>query len=275
MDRKALKNAARQSVAQARGNPKRITLIFVLAQVVLVALEWGLIELIDRSASHTQYLSQALSAETRRYVLMMVVSLVCQMVMILTAMGYAGFALDISRGDEVSPRTLLDGFRFWSRTILLYLMTSILLGVWATLFSMPASYLLSALYLYGMLDENLLMSLMTLVAIVVMFLVSYRYRMAWFLFLDNPRQPVRLILTRAKLLTKTHRLELFALDLSFVPWLLLCVLTCGVLLIWKLPYIAATYAHAYSALQADWEKRQQKLEEFREQQRRWLEQNRL
>jgi uncharacterized membrane protein len=44
-------------------------------------------------------------------------------------------------------------------------------------------------------------------------------------------------------------MQLFLLDLSFLPWLVLCACTGGILLIWKLPYIVTTYAHAYATLQ--------------------------
>ena len=275
MDRKALKDAAKVSVDQAKGNPKTVTLICLGALLVLVLSEWGLTRLIDSMNTHSHYLSQSLSAETRSYVLMMVVSLVCQLAAILVTMGYASFALALSRGKAFSPDTLLDGFRLWSRTILLYLYTSVLLSLWATLLSMPVSYLLSALYLTGAVNEEQLMMLLLICVSLVMFLMSYRYRMAWFLFLDDPAQPIAQVITRAKLLTKTHRFQLFLLDLSFLPWFLLCLLTCGVLLIWKMPYFAATYAHAYQRLLEDADRRQKHMEEVLEQQRQWLEQNRF
>ena len=39
--------------------------------------------------------------------------------------------------------------------------------------------------------------------------------------------------------------RLFYIDLTFVPLMLLCVLTCGIGLLWLMPYMQATKANFY------------------------------
>ena len=42
-----------------------------------------------------------------------------------------------------------------------------------------------------------------------------------------------------------HKMELFVLDLSFIGWYLLCVITFGIAFIWVAPYIQATKTNFY------------------------------
>ena len=270
MDLKAFKQRAKESLLIARGDPKILTLLFLVAVALLFGLEWGLTELSDRLGGGGNYLSQTLTAGYRSYLIAMAASLVCQLVMMILWVGYDRMALALSREEEFGNGTLLEGFTLWSRCILLYVYLSALTGLWGTLVSMPASYAVTALYLAGMLTENSLMNVMTAVAAVAMLAVSYRYRMAFFILLDGPEKPIRQIVTEAKELTKTHRWQLFRMDLSFVPWVLLSALTCGVLLIWKLPYMACAYAHAYGFMLEDFRQREKKLDDLLEQQRQWL-----
>ena len=157
---------------------------------------------------------------------------------------------------------LLEGFRLWGKTTLLYIYVSVLLALWSTVFAMPASYTAAALYMAGTISEDTMLLLMTGYMSLVMFIFSYRYRMAWFVLLDGPEKSIRGIIAETKAINRTHRGQLFLLDVSFVPWCLLCCLTCGVLFIWKLPYITATYAHAYHHMLEDYGVRQQRLEEI-------------
>ena len=99
---------------------------------------------------------------------------------------------------------------------------------------------------------------------------TYRYRMAQYVLLDNPQLSIRQVLARTKAINKVHRWELFLLDLSFVPWYLLCLLTLGILFIWKLPYLSATYAHAYNYMVEDFTQRQARLQAILDQQRRQM-----
>ena len=268
MDRKLLKAQAKESVANARGNAKIVTLLFLVALVVLEGLSLGVSELLDRTRGTHQYLSQTLSSGVRTYVLIMAIGLACQLVMVLFYLGYQSVALRICDQEEFDRGSLLDGFRIWGRGLMLYVYISLLLALWGSLLSIPASYVLVALYQAGVLNEMGMANVMMVIVAVVMAIWSYRYRMAYFLLLEDPEKPVRQILNEAKAINQTHRWHLFLLDMSFVPWLLLCVLTCGILLIWKLPYIITTYAHTYRFLQEDYREKQIRLEAMLEEQRR-------
>lgn len=275
MNRRGLKEASRQCIRDACYSTKTITLVCLLSILVLTAAEWGLTTLVQRFNQTGHYLSQTLSAGTRNFIIIFLISLVCQLLLILLLMGYASFSLKLSRRESFSLSVLMDGFRLWGRAVLLYLMTSVMLSLWASVFSLPVSYLFSALYMSGTIDEAAVFQLLLGYTALIMFIFSYRYRMAWFILLDQPELPTRQVLYQAKSINRVHRGRLFLMDLSFLPWLLLSVLTCGILLIWKLPYITATYAHAYNYMLKDYAVRQKRLQELLEQQRTRLEQNRF
>lgn len=275
MDRRMLKESARQSVLEARGPVKRVTLILVLCAAALILAEWGLGALAERSASGSHYLSQTLSAQSRSYAVVMLVSLVFQFLLVMLWAGYCAFSLQLTRDEEIAPGVLLEGFRLWGRVVLLHLYTALLRSLWAIIFSMPVSYVLSALFLAGTISEDLMFPIMMVYAGLVMFIVSYRYRMAWRVMLDAPEKPIRQVVNEAKAINMTHRGQLFLMDLSFVPWGLLCVLTCGVLLIWKLPYVVCTYSHAYRYMLEDYGIRQQRMEQLLAEQQERFRQNRF
>ena len=47
---------------------------------------------------------------------------------------------------------------------------------------------------------------------------------------------------------KGHRFEFFVLQLSFIGWAILAVLTCGIGFIWLEPYMQVTYVKFYESL---------------------------
>lgn len=267
MNRRGLKDASRQCLKDAAYSTKGVTLVFLVVGIVLALLEWGANLLVESMGSGGRYLSDSIAAGGRNYLILFVLSLVLQLVTVLLNLGYTDFSLRLSRKEEYGMNILLSGFSFWGKAILLYLLTSVLLSLWSSLFAMPVSYLLAMLFTAGVIGEDLVYGLLLAYIALVMFIISYRYRMAWFVLLDDPELSARQVLNQAKAINKVHRWQLFLLDLSFLPWLLLCTATCGILLIWKLPYITATYAHTYNWMLEDYARRQKRLEELLEQQR--------
>ncbi len=246
MDRKRYKELAKRRI---RGT-KRVTLVFLLTILVLSAAELGLETLSSQTTSTGQSLSRGLSAGASTYATVMVLSLVLQMLQRMSTVGYEAFGLAASRSEPFSMGTLLRGVQLWSRVILLELFISLLTALWSCLGMIPVSYLL-LLVAEGMSEEMLETALLGAVFL-VMAVVSYRYRMAWFVLLDHPELSIRQIVTETRTINRGHRLWLFVTDLSFLPWMLLSVVTCGILLLWKLPYMVRTYAHAYQAMAADY-----------------------
>ena len=77
---------------------------------------------------------------------------------------------------------------------------------------------------------------------------SYSYIFSLYILAENPGKPALECIEESKNMTNGHKMELFVLDLSFIGWILLGVITFGIAYIWVIPYISTTYANAYNSL---------------------------
>lgn len=90
--------------------------------------------------------------------------------------------------------------------------------------------------------------LWSLLLIVPGIVASYSYSMTYYILKDNPSLTSGEAITRSKEMMKGHKVELFLLDLSFIGWLLLGVLSLGIGLFWVIPYMQAARARFYEEL---------------------------
>ena len=72
--------------------------------------------------------------------------------------------------------------------------------------------------------------------------------MTWFILADNPEMKANEAITRSRVMMDGHKSELFVLYLSFIGWLILCVLTLGILIIYVGPYMEASLAAFYNEI---------------------------
>ncbi|MFD1671327.1 DUF975 family protein [Agrilactobacillus yilanensis] len=81
-------------------------------------------------------------------------------------------------------------------------------------------------------------------------IMSYAYRMVFFIYKDHQGQQVGFLkmITMSKVMMKGHKGRLFLLDLSFVGWFALSILCFGIPLFWVLPYYHGTLAAFYNDL---------------------------
>ncbi len=77
---------------------------------------------------------------------------------------------------------------------------------------------------------------------------GFSYSMSMYVLAENKGMSARECIERSKQMTEGHKMELFVLGLSFIGWALLGTLTFGILYIWLMPYMQATYANAYNLL---------------------------
>lgn len=266
MNRKQLKNAARESLKDAGSGPKKVTLIFLVSYVIMMVLCFVLTELVGNIDTGSNYLSKTVASEAKVMVLNYIISYGMEALMVLLTVGYTAAAMDMRDQRPVAYDSLLSGTRMAGRVILLYVLKSLYVGLWTYVFAIPLSYLMvmDAVSEAPLLSETAMLVVVVVYVAVVMFMVSYRYRMAYFVLLDEPNLGTRAALRKASAINRGHRMQLFLLDLSFLPWILLSILTCGILLIWKLPYMITTYAHAYEAMKVDFAKKQEHYRELQE-----------
>ena len=75
--------------------------------------------------------------------------------------------------------------------------------------------------------------------------------MTFFIMQDNPGIGANEAITRSRQMMKGHKWQLFCLHFSFIGWILLSVLTFGVLMIFVAPYMQAAEAEFYENLKAE------------------------
>lgn len=118
---------------------------------------------------------------------------------------------EASYGDLFEPIVKGD----FVRTMILYLLKVIYTLLWSLLFFIPG------------------------------IVKAYSYSMAEFIAIDNPNMSSNDCITASKQLMQGKKLKLFLLDLSFFGWVLLTMLTLGILAIIVAPYQYATRAAFY------------------------------
>lgn len=90
--------------------------------------------------------------------------------------------------------------------------------------------------------------LWTLLFIIPGVIMAYAYSMAVFVANDNPELSAMDAIKKSRELMRGHKWDLFVLDLSFIGWILLSILTCGLGLLFLVPYIEAAHAEFYREL---------------------------
>lgn len=132
--------------------------------------------------------------------------------------GYAIVFLDLLREKEVRFQTLFDGFRDYGR-------------IWGTM-------LLVSLYKF----------LWLLLLIVPGIIKSYSYSMTFFLLKDEPELKYNAAIEKSMKMMSGYKMKLFLLDLSFIGWAILCILTLGLGFLFLSPYVATAHAAFYEEL---------------------------
>ena len=78
---------------------------------------------------------------------------------------------------------------------------------------------------------------------------QYQYRLVPYILAEHPDMPYREVLKRSAALMCGHKWKAFLLDLSFIPWHILGLITCGIVeIFYTAPYQALTSAALYRRL---------------------------
>lgn len=90
--------------------------------------------------------------------------------------------------------------------------------------------------------------LWTLLFIIPGIIKSYEYAMIPYILSDNPELSSKEAFAKAKQMMTGNKWRLFKLNFSFIGWLLLCILTCGIGAFFLMPYIDAANAEFYAEI---------------------------
>ena len=88
-------------------------------------------------------------------------------------------------------------------------------------------------------EANLLISLFTflwsLLFVIPGIIKSYSYAMTFYIIDENPDIAVEEAIDESKRIMHGNKWRLFCLDLSYIGWIFLCILTFGILYLWITP----------------------------------------
>lgn len=85
----------------------------------------------------------------------------------------------------------------------------------------------------------------TILFIIPGIIVSFMYSQVYYIMAENPNKSVLECLRESARIMKGHKMELLILELSFLGWIILTALTCGIAGLYVLPYYSATLANFY------------------------------
>lgn len=130
--------------------------------------------------------------------------------------GYSQFNLDLVDGQK-APRigTLFSFFAHWKQIAATMSLRLLYVLLWTLLFIIPG------------------------------IIASYSYAMTGYILAEHPELTASEALAQSKQMMSGNRLRLFFLELSFLGWDLLCILTLGVGNLWLVPYKQAAFAAFY------------------------------
>ena len=185
---------------------------------------------------------------------------------LLLSVGFYSFLLKLHCGQKEHANffDLFYGFKCYpGKAILLYLLMTLyilpgafiyVIGIFIFTFFIYAGAGVSMdLMLTGTVPPDMTLLLAVLIMVIVMTLlfivyaafVSSTFALVYFLLLDYPELSATEIWKRSAQLMKGNRLRYIGLLLSFIPWILLTLLTFGVGILWLTPYMSATQAAFY------------------------------
>ncbi len=262
-DSGALKRAAREKMATQNGTVLgayllQILILFGVIMIVAMALAGTImqpmLELMSQADAASdpfalqQQLMERMSTPSNLIISQLISAFIGALAATLTT-GFSYICLKISRGQKAGIGDLFHVYKNNpDRVILLYLLVFVI----QALISAPADIVG---YFYEKNPGQILLYLIYTVLVIASYVVSYIFSLMvsqiFFLCLDGPDRTVLSIFRESTEMMKGHKARLFYLHVSFIGWILLALITCGIMLIFVGPYMEATFAEFYRNLKKE------------------------
>lgn len=211
MDRKKLKKAAKDSLKGKYAEAIKLFLIYFL-------IIFGINFIIGFGFGFYAGITGNTINEFTMSIIEIVAGIISIVIESLIAFGMTSFYLKISRNEEVTYKELFSKKHLFWPYITIYIITSIFTFLWSLLFIIPG------------------------------IIAAIAYTLVYFIKLDNENLKTLEVIKESKKLMQGHKWEYFVLNLSFIGWILLGILTAGILYFWLIPYISVTQANFYNYL---------------------------
>ena len=127
-------------------------------------------------------------------------------------------SLMVSNGQTIRVENLFDGFKDFTRTALLNIINSLFIFLWSLLFIIPG------------------------------IIKAISYSMSYYILEENPNMSANEARLESIRIMQGNKWRYFCLQISFIGWILLSILTFGILFLWVNSYIYVANAEFYKSL---------------------------
>lgn len=133
-------------------------------------------------------------------------------------LAFARIHLNMTKGEKVELKELLESFNDFGRSVLLNLLIVVFTILWSFLLIVPG------------------------------IIKAISYSMSFYIMADNQDMDAFEALNESKRMMEGHKWEYFVLIISFILWWLLGAITCGLAFIYVEPYQNVTLANFYNKI---------------------------
>lgn len=131
------------------------------------------------------------------------------------------FLNNLRSGEPIKIDSLFEGYKDWFRIVLTYFLLYIYVFLWSLLLVIPG------------------------------IIKAIEYSQVAFILRDNPEISENAAIEKSMAMMLGHRWQYFKLQLSFIGWWLLVIVTLGVAALWVQPYVCAACANFYEELKGE------------------------
>lgn len=119
----------------------------------------------------------------------------------------------------------------------------------SNMFSIATGNYLHIVWTYVLMTVKIF--LWTLLLIVPGIIKSYAYALTPFIVVEHPELSASEAIAESERLMEGHKFDLFWLQLSFIGWFILCLLTMGIGFFWLEPYAETSFVAFYEDIKAE------------------------
>ena len=165
-------------------------------------------------------ITQILSGDKDSPAILHLIGLVLFILALPLTWGFQTLFLGAVRGGEATAKDMFEGYNkeLFSRVLTTTLLYYVYVFLWSLLLLIPGC------------------------------IKAYSYAMTPYILKDNPEMKNNAAIEESMRMMDGHKLELFLLDLSFIGWALLSLLTCGIGFLWLTPYMNMARVNFYEDL---------------------------
>ena len=165
-------------------------------------------------------ITQVLSGDKDSPAILHLIGIVLFILALPLTWGYQTLFLGAVRGGDATAKLMFEGYNkeLFSRVLTTTLLYYVYVFLWSLLLLIPGC------------------------------IKSYSYAMTPYILKDNPEMKNNAAIEESMRMMDGHKLELFMLDLSFIGWAILSILTCCIGFLWLAPYMNMARVNFYEDL---------------------------